>query len=533
MVRTRFAPSPTGFLHIGGVRTALYNWLFARRRGGQFILRIDDTDQSRNLDQALGPILQGFEWLGIDWDEGPGKASENGSYYQSQRDAFYQQAVEQLLASGHAYRDYATGDEIQAEREQSRNEGRPTRYSRRWMAETEAACEAFRAEGRQEVIRLKMPSEGTLVIPDLVRGEVTFSWADEQDHVVRRADGSCLYHLATVVDDHAFRISHVIRAEEHLSNTPRQLFIADALGYPRPEFAHLPFVAEPGSKNKLSKRKLQKYLKDPEFARLQAEGEWIAGRMDLATDVETFNPVLVDFYQQIGFLPDAVLNYLLLLGWSLDDSTELFTREAMIEAFNLERVNKAPASFDPAKLQAFQAKWFHKLDEKKKVALCVPFLQQAGLVALPPDCDLAPRLNEILRAAGDRVKIAGDILRFDEFFVADEALEYEEKPFAKRIHSLTVIDRLRRLSEQFKELDCFDAANCEAIVRSFVDAEGIKIGEIIHALRLSVTGKAKGVGMFETLAILGRDSTLHRMQRAMKKAEAQILPAADGQAEGD
>ena len=533
MVRTRFAPSPTGFLHIGGVRTALYNWLFARRCGGQFILRIDDTDQSRNLEQALSPILEGFQWLGIDWDEGPGKESEGASYYQSQRDPLYQQAVEQLLASGHAYRDYATGEEIQAEREQSRSEGRSTRYSRRWMAETEAACAAFQAEGRQEVIRLKMPSEGTLVIPDLVRGEVTFAWADEQDHVIRRADGSCLYHLATVVDDHAFRISHVIRAEEHLSNTPRQLFIADALGYPRPEFAHLPFVAEPGSKNKLSKRKLQKYLKDPEFARLQAEGEWIAERMHRATDVETFNPVLVDFYQQIGFLPDAVLNYLLLLGWSLDDSTELFTREAMMEAFTLERVNKAPASFDPAKLQSFQEKWFQKLEEKKKVALCVPFLQQAGFAASPPDCNLAPRLNNILRAAGDRVKIAGDILRFDEFFVSDEALDYEEKPFAKRIHSLEVIDRLRRLSEQFQKVDCFDAAHCESIVRSFVEAEGIKIGEIIHALRLAVTGKAKGVGMFETLAILGRESTLRRMARAMKKAEAQIRRAAEGQTEGD
>ena len=203
-----------------------------------------------------------------------------------------------------------------------------------------------------------------MVFSDLVRGDVTFAWAGEQDHVIRRADGSCLYHLATVVDDHDFNISHVIRAEEHLSNTPRQIFISDALGYPRPEYAHLPYVAEPGSKKKLSKRKLQKYLKYPESARLQAEGEWIAHQIHRATDVDGFNPVLVDFYQQIGFLPDAILNYLLLLGWSLDDSTEMFTRQEMIDAFTIQRVNKAPASFDPGKLQAFQNKWFQTLDDK-------------------------------------------------------------------------------------------------------------------------------------------------------------------------
>ena len=522
MVRTRFAPSPTGFLHIGGVRTALYNWLYARSCGGQFVLRIDDTDQSRNLEEALGPILDGFAWLGIDWDEGPGKEIEGIRYYQSQRGVQYQRAVDELLHSGHAYRDFAKAEEIQAERVLAQKEGRPTRYSRRWMGTTDAECAKYRAEGRQEVIRLKMPSEGILVLPDLVRGDVTFAWADEQDHVIRRADGSCLYHLATVVDDHDFKISHVIRAEEHLSNTPRQVFISDALGYSRPEYAHLPYVAEPGSKNKLSKRKLQKYLKDPEFARLQAEGEWIAQQMHLPADAAVFNPVLVDFYQQIGFLPDAILNYLLLLGWSLDDATEIFTRKEMIDNFTLERVNKSPASFDPVKLQSFQDKWFQSLDDKKKVALCVPYLQQSGLVATPPDCNLASRLTAILVAAGDRLKIAGDILRFAEFFIPDEQLEYEKKPFAKRIRSLEVVERLGRMRDRLAGLDPFDAASCEAAIREFVEQEGIKIGDIIHALRVAVTGKATGVGMFETLEILGRSSTVIRIERAMQKAKDQL-----------
>ena len=518
MIRTRFAPSPTGFLHIGGVRTALYNWLFARGCGGKFILRIDDTDQMRNLEEALQPILDGFAWLGLDWDEGPGKEVGDVSYFQSQRKEFYQQAVEKLLDSGHAYRDFATSEEIQTEREEARKEGRPTRYSRRWMATTEAECDRYRAEGRKEVVRLKMPSEGELVVSDLIRGEVTFPWAGEQDHVIRRADGSCLYHLATVVDDQAFDISHVIRAEEHLSNTPRQIFIADALGYTRPQYAHLPYVAEPGSKNKLSKRKLQKYLKDREFARLQAEGEWIASQIHQNIDVDLFNPVLVDFYRLIGFLPDALLNYLLLLGWSLDDSTEMFTRQQMIESFTLERVNKAPASFDPVKLQAFQGNWFKSLDVKKKVALCLPYLQQAGLVESPPDCGVAGRLTAILAAAGDRVKMAGDILRFVDFFVADDVLVYEEKAFAKRLKGVTEVERLGRLRDRLAEVEPFEAADCETVVKEFVSSEGIKIGEIIHALRVAVTGKAVGLGMFETLALLGRDSTLRRIGRALERA---------------
>jgi len=293
-VRTRFAPSPTGFLHIGGVRTALFNWLYARGRGGQFILRVDDTDQQRNVEAALEPILNGFRWLGLDWDEGPEVGGPHGPYYQSGRSEKYQAAVEALLSSGHAYRDFAKTEEIQTEREQAQQAKEQFTYSRRWMAETDEQAAQFEAEGRQAVVRLKMPREGELLIKDLVRGEVRFQWAREQDHVIQRADGSCLYHLATVVDDHDMQISHVIRAEEHLPNTPRQIFIAQSLGYPLPEFAHLPYVAEPGSKNKLSKRKLEKYLKNRDFAQLKKHGETIAERLQMPTEADTFNPVIVE-----------------------------------------------------------------------------------------------------------------------------------------------------------------------------------------------------------------------------------------------
>jgi glutamyl-tRNA synthetase len=515
-VRTRFAPSPTGYLHIGGVRTALFNWLFARKHGGQFLLRVDDTDQQRNVEAALSPILHGFRWLGLDWDEGPEVGGPYGPYYQSQRGELYQAAVEQLLASGAAYRDFATTEELQAEREAAQGAGGQFTYSRRWMAKTPADAARFEAEGRQGVVRLKMPREGELVLDDLIRGEVRFSWASEQDHVIQRADGTCLYHLASVVDDDAMRITHVIRAEEHLSNTPRQLFIAQSLGYTLPRYAHLPFVAEPGSKTKLSKRKLDKYLKNRDFAALKQHGDRIAAQIGLTTAADTFNPVIVDFYEQIGFLPDAVLNYLLLLGWSLDGEREEFSREEMIEFFSLERVNKAPASFDPQKLMAFQDRAMQLLPRKQKVARCLPFLQRAGLVADPPPCDTAPYLSQILAAAGDRVKMAGDVLDYTEFYVDDDQLEYDATAVEKRIHkALGAPALLAAYAAELPAVEPFDASTLEAHLKDFIARRGVKIGDIVHAVRVAVTGKAVGFGLFDALAILGRERSMRRIERAL------------------
>src|SRR3954465_11601311 len=432
-VRTRFAPSPTGYLHIGGVRTALFNWLFAKGQGGQFILRIDDTDAQRNVDEALAPILHGLKWVGLDWDEGPEVGGPYAPYYQSQRLEKYQAAVKQLLDVGAAYRDYAKTEELQAEREEAQKAGKPFVYSRKWRAKTDADARRFESEDRAGVVRLLMPREGQFVLSDLVRGEVRIEWASEQDHVIQRADGTCLYHLATVVDDHEMQISHVIRAEEHLSNTPRQVFIFEKLGYELPKFAHLPFVAEPGSKTKLSKRKLDKYLKNRAFAQLMEHGQSIARRMEIAVNAETFNPVIVDFYEQVGYLPDALLNYLLLLGWSLDDKTEDFTPEEMLRHFSLERVNKAPASFDPEKLTAFQSRAMQRAPIKQRVAKAVQFLKRAKLISDPPSCDTAPYVTKILEAAGDRVKVAGDVLDFDDFFMPDARGKYEDAAFDKRI----------------------------------------------------------------------------------------------------
>jgi glutamyl-tRNA synthetase len=520
-VRTRFAPSPTGYLHIGGVRTALFNWLFAKGQGGQFILRIDDTDQQRNVEEALAPILHGLRWMGLDWDEGPDNGGPFGPYYQSQRLDRYQAAARQLLESGAAYRDFARPDELDAERKATQEAGKSFIYSRRWRAETDADVARFEADGRQGVVRLLMPREGTLVIDDLVRGRVEFPWASEQDHVIQRADGTCLYHLASVVDDHAMQISHIVRAEEHLSNTPRQVFIFDKLGYALPTFAHLPYVAEPGSKTKLSKRKLDKYLKNRDFAALMEHGQSIARRMGLTVSAETFNPVIVDFYEQVGYLPDAILNYLLLLGWSLDDKTEDFTREEMLQHFSLERVNKAPASFDPEKLVAFQSRAMQKLPIKQKVAKVLPYLQKAGHIASPPPCDTAPFLTPLVEAAGDRVKVAGDILDYDEFFVADDAFAYEPAAFEKRIvKPAGAVELLTKFRAALASVEPFTAANLETWMHAWVAEQGLKIGDIVHAVRVAVTGKAVGFGLFDTLAILGRERCLARIDRALEAAAA-------------
>jgi glutamyl-tRNA synthetase len=516
-VRTRFAPSPTGYLHIGGVRTALFNWLFARQHGGQFVLRIDDTDQQRNVDEALQPILDGLHWLGIDWDEGPQVGGPFAPYYQSQRLDRYQAAVEKLLAAGHAYYDYATPAELQAEREAAEREKRPFRYSRRFRASTPAERAQFESQGRQAVVRLMMPNEGTLVLDDLVRGRVEFPWSHEQDHVVQRADGTCLYHLANVVDDYDFQISHVIRAEEHLSNTPRQVFILEALGYPRPVYAHLPFVAEPGSRNKLSKRKLGKYLKNRDFAQMVEHGRKIAETIGHPVETDAFNPVIVDFYKTVGYLPEAIINYLSLLGWSLDDKTEHFTRQELIEKFSLDRVNKAPASFDPKKLQAFEDWHFQQLAAERKAALVIPFLQAAKLVESPPTSDERATVDKVVAAAGDRIKVAGDILAFAYFFQGDDRLEVDAEAVEKHLRKDAAAELLAKFRDRLAAVEPFDAGSVEAAMHDCVTAEGIKIGQIIHAVRVAVTGQSIGLGLFDTLAILGRQRCLRRIERALTR----------------
>jgi len=515
-VRVRFAPSPTGYLHIGGVRTALFNWLFARHHGGKFILRVDDTDQARNIHEALQPIMDGFKWLGIDWDEGPGMGGPHAPYFQSQRSDIYAEAVGKLLLDGYAYRDFSRPEEFAAERQIAEKEKRQFIYSRTWMAESEEDIKKFEADGRESIVRLKMPREGKCEFNDIIRGNMSFEWSGEQDHVIQRKDGSCLYHLTSVVDDGAFEISHVIRAIEHLPNTPRQIFIGQSLGLELPIYAHLPFVAEPGSSHKLSKRKLDKYLKNRDFKVLYDQGEKIAAKIGFAASPETFNPVIVDFYREVGFLPDAIINYLLLLGWSLDDKTEDFTREAMIKDFTLERVNKAPASFDPQKLTSFQSRYMWRLDMNEKLEMILPYLEKAGFVTAPATAEARSKVTAILEAANERISLAGDILDYAEFFQDDNQVEYEEKAFRKRlINAEAQRELLGKLRLVLPEVEDFTAENLDTFLHTFTESEGVGMGMIVHAIRVAITGKAVGFGLFDIMAILGKDSCINRIDRAL------------------
>ena len=547
-VRTRFAPSPTGYLHIGGVRTALFCRLFAKQQGGDFILRIDDTDQQRNVEEALVPILDGLRWLGIDWDEGPDVGGPHAPYYQSQRTEKYQAALEQLLAKGFAYYDYARPEEIQTERDAAVAEKRTFVYSRKFMAETPEEKAEFENAGRAAVVRLKMPREGKLIIDDLVRGKVEFDWAHEQDHVIQRADGSFIYHLANVVDDADFEISHVIRAEEHLSNTPRQIFMIQALGYDLPQYAHLPFVAEPGSKTKLSKRKLEKYLKNKDFADLMEHGTRIAKKIGLETTADGFNPVIVDFYKQVGYLPEAIVNYLALLGWSLDDKTEFFTPEDLTRLFSIDRVIKGAASFDAKKLFAFQEMHMAMKAVDEKVQLVQPFLCQhldgiddiEDLLVCEEDwheyilqehifspekaraykkaykCWASDKdlRRKVVEYAGDRIKVFGDILDFVDFFKLDKDVSYDEAAVAKRItEPPEAIPLLRASREELAKQEDFRHQALEQLMQRFIKTQQIKVNQIIHALRVAVTGKSVGLGMFETLEILGKERVLARIDK--------------------
>ena len=513
-VRTRFAPSPTGYLHIGGVRTALFNWLFARRHGGQFILRIDDTDAERNVDEALEPILSGLTWLGIDWDEGPGVGGPHAPYFQSQRAAGHRAAAERLLAAGHAYRDFAKPAELDEERKAAQAAGKPFLYSRRFAAFDDSAAARFAAEGRQSVVRLKMPREGVLVIDDAVRGRVESAWEREQDHVIQRADGTCLYHLASVVDDHDLAITHVIRAEEHLSNTPRQAFIALSLGYDLPAYAHLPLVAEPGSRTKLSKRKLAQYLKNADFKQISEHGTKIAERIGLAPEADTFNPVIVDFYREVGYLPWAIDNYLALLGWSYDDKTEFFSRDELVRNFTLERINSSPASFDPKKLWAVQDHYMGSLSTDEKLAMMLPFLVKAKLVGDPPPAAAVETVRQVIEASGDRLKVAGDVLGYADFFLVEE-LPMDEAAVKQRLAKPGVRSLLDAFAADAKTVEPFTPAALEESLKRVVEAAGVKTGDLVHAVRVAVTGKTVGPGLYDCLAILGREKALARLARAL------------------
>lgn len=511
-VRTRFAPSPTGYMHIGGMRTALFNWLWARRNRGAFILRIDDTDQQRNMDEALGPILQAFRWLGLDWDEGPDRPGPNGPCFQSQRRHLYDASLQRLLSSGHAYRDFEPAAETQRQREEAEQQKRVYVSSRSSLELSEAEVQQKLAAGEPCVIRLRVPREDSVVIDDHVRGRVEWDCGLMPDPVIARSDGSPLYNFATVVDDAAMDITHVIRAEEHLSNTPIQVLLHRALGNSTPEWAHIPYVAAPGSKEKISKRKIAQYRKNPQFQKLFELGDAVLSRLGVDASSDALSPVMVAYYQQVGFIPAGVLNALVRIGWSYDDQTEILSLSEMISKFSLERVIRSPAGLDPDKLISFQSHWMHQLSVEQKLEGCLQWLQRAGLVADVTDTAVQQYVSRVIDLAGDRLRVYGDIFTVDEFFVADEALQLDQKNFEKRVLKVpAAVDLLRQVQQLLRSTADFTAVPLHDLLQDFLQQRSLKPGDLFPALRLCVSGKAQGADLFRTLELLGRERVDSRM----------------------
>jgi glutamyl-tRNA synthetase len=503
-------------MHIGGMRTALFNWLWASRNRGVFILRIDDTDQQRNMEEALGPILQAFRWLGLDWDEGPEVGGPHGPYFQSQRRFLYDAALERLLATGHAYRDFEPAAETQRQREEAEREKRVYVSSRESLQLTPPQIAQKLSNGEPCVIRLKVPRTDRVVINDHVRGTVEWDCSLMPDPVIARSDGSPLYNFATVVDDAAMEITHVIRAEEHLSNTPIQVLLHRALGNDTPEWAHIPYVAAPGGKEKISKRKIAQYRKNPQFKRLFDLGDAVLTRLGFDAASDALSPVMVAYYQQTGFIPAGVLNALVRLGWSFDDQTEILSLAEMQQKFSLDRVIRSPAGLDPDKLLSFQAHWMGELPISEKVSGCLSMLKRAGWVKDVEDATVRSYVQQVLELAGDRLRVFGDILQQEEFFLPDEQISRDEKAFEKRVASVPeTCVHLRDLRDELSGVAEFRAGLLHDLLQQFAVSRNVKPGELFPALRLCVTGRAQGADMFRTLELLGRDCVLRRLDLAL------------------
>jgi glutamyl-tRNA synthetase len=464
-VVTRFAPSPTGFLHIGGARTALFNWLYARRQGGKMLLRIEDTDRERSTDAAIAAILDGLEWLGLDWD--------GQTVYQFQRVARHREVAEQMLAAGKAYHCYATQAELEEMREKARAEGKPLRYDGRWRDRDPSTA----PEDAKPVIRLKAPQTGETVVNDEVQGRVVWQNENLDDLVLLRSDGTPTYMLAVVVDDHDMGVTHIIRGDDHLTNAARQTQIYDALGWDVPSMSHIPLIH--GSDGaKLSKR---------------------------------HGALGIDAYRSMGYLPAALRNYLVRLGWSHGDQ-EVFSTQEMIDAFNLSSIGRSPARFDYAKLENLNGLYMRQSDDADLLAALKVILPEIG-PARGLDATLSPELEAKFLAAmpglKERAKTLIELLDSAFYLYAQRPLQLDDK--AKGLLDEAARQRLPQIAAKLAAVSDWSAAPLEAAVRAYVEESGLKLGQAAQPLRAALTGRAMSPGLFDVMAVLGRDETLARL----------------------
>ncbi len=459
-VVTRFAPSPTGFLHIGGARTALFNWLYARSQGGKYLLRIEDTDRKRSSDEAIEAIVDGLKWLGLDWDE--------EVVFQSGRQARHAEMVEKLLEDGNAYRCYATPEELKQMRESARAEGRRQGYDARWRDRDPAEA----PEGVAPAIRLKSPNDGETVIADQVQGEVRVANEELDDMVLLRSDGTPTYMLSVVVDDHDMGITHVIRGDDHLTNAFRQTQIYLALGWQPPVFAHIPLIHGPDGA-KLSKR---------------------------------HGALGVEAYRDMGYLPAALRNYLCRLGWGHGDD-EIFSTEQALEWFTLEAVGKAPARFDFKKLENLNGVYIRESDDTALVESALPFIEEKLGRAL--EADEQTRLNTAMPGLKERAKTLVELAESALFYFRQRPLELDEK--AANLLTGDARAMIGQLRDVLADAT-WDTDGLETVVRAFADEKEMKLGKVAQPLRAAVTARATSPGIFEVLEILGREEALARLQ---------------------
>lgn len=456
-VVTRFPPSPTGYLHIGGARTALFNWLFARQKGGKFILRIEDTDRERSTEEATKAILDSMSWLGLDWDEGP--------FFQSQRTEIYEQCIERLLASGKAYHCHCTPEELEKKREDAKARGLKPKY--------DGQCrELGLGPAPGSVVRLKSPVTGKTHFHDLVKGPLSFDNEELDDLVLKRSDGSPTYHLAVVVDDITMGLTHIIRGDDHVNNTPRQILIYQALGEPLPQYAHVPMILGP-DRTRLSKR----------------HG---------ATSVLA--------YRDMGYLPHALLNALVRLGWSHGDQ-EKFTINELIEKFSLENVGKSAGVFNAEKLLDLNAQYIRETDTGDLTKMVIPFLEHLGVQGLDPGYT-AQAVETLKMRARTLVEMAEAAL-----FYFQEVVVYEEAGDRKFLKP-NVLEHLEDITARLEAATDFSQKGLEDVFRDFLEEKQIKLAKVAQPVRVALTGRTASPGLFEVMTVMGRERILSRLRMA-------------------
>ena len=481
-VRVRFAPSPTGEPHVGNIRSAIFTWLFARGNSGTFIVRIEDTDQSRTVPGAVEQLLDSLRWLGLDWDEGPEVGGGYGPYVQSQRLDRYRKVVDDLLKSGNAYRCDCTPQRLAEVREAQRQQKRSLGYDGRCRNLTEAERESQERSGAGSVVRFAMPVEGVTTVTDLVRGEVSFENQLIDDFVMMKSDGFPTYHLANVVDDHAMEISHVLRSEEWLPSVPRHLKIYEALGWQPPLFAHLPIILAP-DRSKLSKR----------------HG---------ATSVLE--------YREMGYVPEAMVNFLALLGWSLDDKTEVLSPRELVESFSLERVSKAGAVFSTDKLDWLNG---HYIRDMAQDELADALLEYWRLYPSEEVPELPERgyLLRIVPLIQERLKTLKDAAPLVSFFFRAK-VDYQTQDLVQKGMDAEGTGRaLREAAAALERLGAFDSESIEGVLRPLASELGLKVGQLLGALRIAVTGQRVAPPLFETMEVLGRERSLTAISEAAEQ----------------